>query len=159
VKAAKAQAAPICTDKGRVAVAGMLGISQGSVSPSAAVGNNGEPECHFTADVGNRRIRVVVNVDTSPQPYARLERTIVEDGQQFGLVRGFAAPVTVPKLGLDAAWVPDADQVITTDGNALITATVAWGGARQAQRRALATAAARAYLGKLNRKAAQQTEV
>ena len=73
-------------------------------------------------------------------------------------MRGFAAPVTVPKLGLDAAWLPDAHEVITTDGNALISATVAWAGGRQAQRRALATVAARAYIGKLNRKAAQQTE-
>ncbi len=98
---------------------------------------------------------MVVNVDSSPQPYARLERAIVEAGQQFGVVRGFAAPVTVPKLGLDASWFPDLHDVMTTDGNALITATVSWPHVSQARRRALATIAARAYLGKLNRKELQ----
>lgn len=159
VSAAKAGPPPICRPQAAVAIAGMLGVSQGAVVRSAGTGNNGSPECHFHAAVAGKKVWVVVNVDTSPQPYARLERTIVEAGQQFGLVRGFAAPVTVRKLGLDAAWLPDAHQVITTDGNALISATVAWPGGRQAQRRALATIAARAYIGKLNRKAAQQTEV
>lgn len=158
VSAAKAGPPPVCRPQAAVAVAGMLGVSQALVVRRAAVGNNGSPECHFRAVVGGRKVEVVVNVDTSAQPYARLERAIVEAGQKFGLVRGFAAPVTVPKLGLDAAWLPDAHQVITTDGNALISATVAWAGGRQPQRRALATVAARAYIGKLNRKAAQQTE-
>jgi len=102
---------------------------------------------------------VIVNVDGSPQPYARLERAIVEAGQQFGLLRGFAAPVAVPNLGLDASWFPDTHEVMTTDGTDLITATVSWPHAQQSRRRALATVAARAYLGKLNRKAALQTEV
>jgi hypothetical protein len=101
--------------------------------------------------LAGRPVGLVVNVDGSPQAYPRLERTIDEAGQQFGLVRGFSPPVTVPKLGLDAAWFPDTHVVMTTDGTNLISATVSWAHASQAQRRALATVAARAYLGKLNR--------
>jgi hypothetical protein len=80
------------------------------------------------------------------EAYQRLERTIVEDGQQFGTVRSFAAPIAVPGLGLDAAWVPDQSSLITTDGRRLISVRVSWA-ARGAPRRALAQALARRYLG------------
>ncbi len=69
-------------------------------------------------------VRVVVNLDSSPQPYARLERAIVEDGQQFGTKRTFAPPQTVTHLGLDASWVPDLDQLLTSDGHVLVTVEV-----------------------------------
>ncbi|MEA2159169.1 MAG: hypothetical protein QOD66_1549 [Solirubrobacteraceae bacterium] len=88
----------------------------------------------------------MVNLDGSPQAYQRLERTIVEDGQQFGTARSFAAPVAVPGLGLDAAWLPDQSTLITTDGRRLISVRVSWA-ARRAPRRALAQALARRYLG------------
>jgi hypothetical protein len=90
-------------------------------------------------------LRVVVNVDASPQPYTRLERTIVEAGQQFGTVRSFAAPVAVGGLGLDAAWLPDQDELITADQRRLITVTVSWKGSRR-PRQALARALAHRYL-------------
>jgi hypothetical protein len=115
---------------------------------TAATGNNASPECHFAAVHGGRRVAVVVNVDSSPQPYQRLERTIVEDGQQFGTERNFAPPVTVPKLGLDAAWLPDQSKLLTTDGKSLLTITVAWRGEKRARQVALATLVARRYLGK-----------
>jgi hypothetical protein len=149
---AKASPPPVCRPQASVAVAAMLGVNESSVVRHAGVGSNGAPECRFHAVVAGRKVAVVVNVDSSPQPYARLERAIVEAGQQFGAVRGFTPPVTVPKLGIDASWFPDSRDVMTTDGNALITATVVWPHASQARRRALATAAARAYIGKLNKK-------
>ena len=112
------------------------------------MGNNAEPECQFRGP----RMAVVVNVDSSPQPYQRLERTIEEDGQQFGTERNFTPPVTVPKLGLDAAWVPDQSKLLTTDGRSLLTITVAWrrggGGGGRVRQIALATLVARRYLGK-----------
>jgi hypothetical protein len=91
---------------------------------------------------------VSVNIDSSPQPYQRLERTIDEVGQQFGAVRNVAPAVTVPKLGLDAAWLPDESKLLTTDGRSLLSITVAWRLEKQARRLALATLVARRYLGK-----------
>ena len=67
-----------------------VGVEGAALTARVATGNNGSPECHFAA----RRVLVVVNVDSSPQPYSRLERTIVEDGQQFGTERNFTPPQT-----------------------------------------------------------------
>jgi hypothetical protein len=114
----------------------------------ATTGNNASPECHFVARVGPQRVAVVANVDSSPQPYQRLERTIVEDGQQFGTERGFTPPQTVSKLGLDAAWLPDQSKLLTTDGKSLITVTVAWRGEKRGRQLALAKLTARLYLDK-----------
>ena len=91
---------------------------------------------------------MVVNVDSSPQPYQRLERTVCEDSQQFGTVRNFSPPMNLPKLGLVAAWVPDESELLTTDGRNLLTITVAWRGQKRARQIALATLIARRYLGK-----------
>ncbi len=129
-------------------MAGFIGVPAASLKATAATGNNASPECHFAAVHGGRRVAVVVNVDSSPQPYQRLERTIVEDGQQFGTERNFAPPVTVPKLGLDAAWLPDQSKLLTTDGKSLLTVTVGWRGEKRARQLALATLIARRYLGK-----------
>jgi hypothetical protein len=107
----------------------------------AATGNNAQPECQFSAG----ELRVVVNVDSSLQPYTRLERTIVEDGQQFGTVRSFAAPVAVGGIGLDAAWLPDNDELITADQRRLISVRVDWKGPGRS-RQALARSLARLYL-------------
>jgi hypothetical protein len=92
------------------------------------------------------RAAVVVNLDGSPQPYQRLERMIVEDGQQFATQREFAPPQAITGLGLDAAWVPGLSELATTDGRRLITLTVSWPHARGAAARELAVALARLYL-------------
>jgi hypothetical protein len=127
-----------------VVIARDVGIGAGALRAKATTGNNASPECHFVGP----RIRVVVNVDASPQPYQRLERTIVEDGQQFGTARSFTPPQTVSKLGLDAAWLPDQSKLLTTDGRSLITVTVTWRGEKRARQLALAKLTARRYLGK-----------
>lgn len=94
-------------------------------------------------------------VDTGPQPYFRLERTAVEAQQVFSAQREAPAPVQIPGVGLDADWFPDQQQIMTTDGKQLITAAVSWRHSKQSDRRALAEAAARAYLGPLVHNAAQ----
>ena len=93
---------PVCAPAAGAVIARDAGVGVGVLTARATMGNNAEPECHFRGP----RVSVVVNVDSSPQPYQRLERTIEEDGQQFSTERTFTPPVTVPKLGLDAAWVP-----------------------------------------------------
>ena len=139
----KAAAAPVCRAAAKTIVALGVHASPAQVSTKTGTGNNGAPECRLAAP----GVRVVVNVDSSPQPYARLERAIVEDGQQFGTKRTFAPPQTVGHLGLDASWVPDLNQLLTSDGHVLVTVNVNAPRIPVAARRALATALARAYLG------------
>lgn len=134
----------VCMPAAGVVIARVTGVAAGALGARATTGSNSEPECDFRGP----GVSVAVNVDSSPQPYQRLERTIDEDGQQFGTVRDFAPPVTVPKLGLDAAWVPDQSMLLTTDGRNLLSITVAWRGKKQARQIALATLVARKYLGR-----------
>ena len=89
---------------------------------------------------------MVVNVDSSPQPYQRLEREIVEDGQSFGTVRSLAPPQAVSGVGLDAAWLPSLDQLVAADRRQLVTVTAHWSRTEVASRRTLAARIARAYL-------------
>ncbi len=118
-------------------------VAAARVSSAAQTGNNGAPQCRLVAP----GMRVVVNADSSPQPYARLERAIVEAGQQFGTKRTFTPPRTVPHLGLDASWLPDLDELLTSDGHILLSVTVYAPTTTDADRRDLATALARTYLG------------
>jgi hypothetical protein len=142
--AARPKPPPVCVPAAGIVIARQARVRAGALQARATTGNNAEPECHFRGP----GVSVVVNVDSSPQPYQRLERTIDEDSQQFGTERTFTPPVTVPKLGLDAAWVPDESQLLTTDGRRLLTVTVAWRGKKRARQIALATLVARRYLGK-----------
>ena len=142
--AARPKPPPVCAPAAGVVIARDAGIGAGVLVARASIGNNAEPECHFRGP----GVSVVVNIDSSPQPYQRLERTIEEDGQQFATVRTFTPPVTVPKLGLDAAWVPDQSKLLTTDGRNLLTITMTWRGKKRARQIALATQVARRYLGK-----------
>jgi hypothetical protein len=124
---------------GAAAVAGRQGVA-----------GSGAPQCVFSGG----RLRVTVMLDSSPQPYTRLERAAVENAQQFGTKRLEAAPQSVTHLGLDAWWFPTEQQLQTTDGRTLVTVTVAWRRVAEARRRALARAMARLYLGPLDRAAA-----
>ncbi len=142
--AARPKLPPVCAPAAGAVIAHDAGVGVGVLTARATMGSNAEPECHFRSP----KVSVVVNIDSSPQPYQRLERTIVEDGQQFSTDRSFTPPVTVPKLGLDAAWVPDQSKLLTTDGRNLLTITVAGRGEKRARQIALATLVARRYLGK-----------
>jgi hypothetical protein len=133
----------VCRPAAKTLVALAAHLQASAVTATTGTGNNGAPECRLAAPGA----RVVVNVDSSPQPYARLERAIVEDGQQFGTKRTFAPPRTVTHLGLDASWVPDLNELLTSDGHVLLTIGVHASRIPVAARRDLATALARAYLG------------
>lgn len=102
-----------------------------------------QARCELRAGV----IGVTLALDSSPQPYQRLEREIVEDGQQFGTVREFSPPQAVSGVGLDAAWIPDQSRLITADSHRLVTVTVTWPGSGSARRRGLARALALSTLG------------
>ena len=107
------------------------------------------PQCSFTASLsGGEHFDTTVNVDTSPQPYFVLERTIVEGQQVFSPTRLVPAPIAVLGLGLEASWFPNQTQLMSTDGVRLIRTTVIWGGAKQAQKIRFATAISRLYLHK-----------
>jgi hypothetical protein len=146
----------ICKPAAREAIARHLGIDPGTLTERQSTGNNDEPECTFGTEHPRRSL--IVNVDSSPQPYARLERTVAEAAQIFTPTRRSPAPENVSHLGLVAAWLPASSQLMTTDTRRLITVTVSWVGASQRRELALATVAARPYLGPFNPRAVQQTE-
>jgi hypothetical protein len=139
--------APLCPPVARQAMAHFLAVPASSIAPATSTGNNAMPQCTFKASgVAKRPIVLIANVDSGPQPYFVLERTAVEESQQFTASRMIAAPQTVSGLGLDAYWFPAETRLMTTDGARLITVSVVWHGARQARERALAEALARPYL-------------
>jgi len=125
-------------------------VSASEVSVRVTTANSGSPECDFTAQPGGQgKVKLSVEVNTAPQPYAFLERSAVEASQMFGPVRLAPPPQDITGLGLDADWFPEEQHLMTTDGVRLITATVVWPSVRQSLRRALAEVAARPYLGRL----------
>ena len=104
------------------------------------------PQCTFTARApGRPTVVVTANVDTSAQPYYRLERTAVETGQAL-VAQPSAVPQAVKGVGLDAYWFPDRTELMATDGKALITVAVSWSSTSQPRQRMLAKLVARAYL-------------
>lgn len=122
----------------------MIGRAFGG-SVSERVGESGQatPECVFR--VG--RARVTVLVDSFPQPYQRLERVQIEDGQQFGTQRLEAVPQPLRGLGIDAYWFPTERKVMTTEGRRLTTVFVVSPRLSARRQRRLSEAIARQYLG------------
>jgi hypothetical protein len=98
---------------------------------------------------------VTATIDTAPQAYFRLERTVVEEAQTFAQTQGGAAPVQVPGLGLDADWLPGESRLVTTDGTRLVTIAVDWPGAARGRKVSLAAGIARTLLGRLRPDVAQ----
>jgi hypothetical protein len=144
---AAAKKPPVCLPKAEAALSRSLGPHVKELSQSPSIGGNAEPQCTFKVGLtGGRRLTVIANLDTGPQPYFRLERTSVEATQQFSVTRNIPAPEVISGLGLDADWYPEQRQIQTTDGITLITVTVNWAGVTQRRRRTVAEAVARAYL-------------
>lgn len=144
---AKPARVSVCLPKARDALARAFAVPTGAVALAASTGNNDYPQCTFSAHLPNgRRADVIANADNGPQPYFVLERTEVEETQQFTAQRMIAAPTPVSRLGLDAWWFPAETKLMTTDGVQLITITVSWPHATQARERALAKVIARTYL-------------
>ncbi len=140
---------PPCSAVATHLVAHQLRIASSSVSAARSIGNDSMPQCSFTSGLpGGGRFSATVNVDTSPQPYFVLMRTIVEGQQVFSPVRLVPAPVAVFHLGLLASWFPNQQQLMSTDGTRLVRTTVIWPGARQAAKIRFGTRISRLYLNK-----------
>lgn len=148
--AKQSPAAGLCRPRARQLVAQTLALRAGRITAIPGTGNNAEPQCSFRAQLPTgRRFDATVNVDPSPQPYTVLSRTIVEGQQVFSPTRLTPAPVAVLHLGLLASWFPGPSHLMSTDGVRLVTTTVTWSGAKQADKIRLATRLSRLYLGKL----------
>ena len=125
-----------------------------SIVASTFTAPGGEASCRFTTRGagGARTLDVVAELDSAPQAFYRLEREVVEYGQNvLWHNEGAAAyPRDVAHLGLDADWLAAADQLITTDGVRLITILVNAAPAHAADgAEGIAASLARCYLGPL----------
>jgi hypothetical protein len=129
----------VCLPGARAAVARRL---RAAVTSRQSTGNNAMPQCVYRAGGA----AVTANVDSAPQAYTRLERTVVEETQQFSVKRGIAPAQRIAHMGLDADWFPEPSQLLTTDGTRLLAVTVAWPHSTEAKRKALAKSVAQAYL-------------
>ncbi len=69
---------------------------------------------------------MVAELDGAPQAYYRLDREVVEFGQNviWAHLGARADPYPIAHLGLAADWFPSENQLVTTDGVRLITIVV-----------------------------------
>jgi hypothetical protein len=135
----------VCKLKAQQGIARDLGIS--SIAYARSVGNNGMPQCAFTARAAGHRVLVVVNVDDGPQAYFRLLRTVSEATQIFGVPPpGFHPPQGLLGLGPFASWFPNTHQLMATNDADLLTVTVTWPGAGRNSEVGVARAAVVPYL-------------
>jgi hypothetical protein len=134
-----------CSAAARAAIAGAARVAQPLVTAGAFLAPSGAPSCRFR--VGPGPIGVVASIDGAPQAYARLERTVVEYGQN--VIWSHRGPAPYPRhiagLGLDADWLPADARLLTTDGTRLVDITVTGAGVATARR--VAEALARRYVG------------
>jgi hypothetical protein len=123
----------------------------GSVEPGAATGSpfkasNLAASCRLAAGGA----RVVVMLDSAPQPYVRMDREQVEFWQnvEWSDQAAKAAPYPMTSLGLGGYWFPLQRRLLTTDGVRLVTIKVkSAGSAGQAASKSLAAHLAQIYLG------------
>jgi len=149
---ATAALASPCSSRARAALAAAAAIPPASIAATPFTASSGAASCRFTAALPPAgRLEVAAELDSAPQAYYRLERQIVETGQNviWEHQPESAYPVRVAHLGLDAAWFAGAGQLATTDGVRLVTVVVAAGPPRAGRRELIATRLARAYLGRL----------
>jgi hypothetical protein len=136
-----------CKMKAQQAIARDLSIPPVFVVYAKSVGNNDMPQCAFTARTAGRTVVVTVNVDSGPQAYFRLLRTVDEASQIFGVPPpGFRPPQGLSGLGPYASWFPNRDQLMATNDRLLLTVTVAWPSGRHNEEVGLARAAVVPYL-------------
>ena len=146
----------VCTPTAAAVIASVAKVQTGKLSTRRARANTGAAECVFASRTSGHRLEVTVAVSGAPQPFAVMERGAEEEAQYWGERRLQPAPQSVFHLGIGAFWFPAEQHLETTDAVNLITVTIVrWAGASQHQRRVLATAAARPYLGPLQPKLAR----
>ena len=144
-----ARSSALCQSRAQRLVARTLGLSPSRITATPSKGNNEMPQCSFRAHLpGGKRFDVTVNVDTSPQPYMVLARTIEERSQGFTPTTVLAAPVAVMGLGIEASWFPDESALMSTDGVRLVTVTLRGSRAKQTAKVRFATRISRLYLGR-----------
>jgi hypothetical protein len=142
---AKARLTPPCSPRARAALARAAGASSVEVSPFTAASSAAACRLHVAAG----GLTVITQLDSAPQAYTRLERKVVEYGQNVLHSGQQTYPRTIKRLGLDADWFAAENRLLTTDGVRLIDVKVRWPSASPARRQALATRLARVYLGPL----------
>jgi len=120
----------------------------GSVHASPFTASSGAESCHFESS--GRGPDVVVELDSAPQPYVRMEREQVEFWQnvEWSHEAARASPYPITSLGLGGYWFPLQRRLLTTDGVRLITIKMRSSGpSGPAAPKSLATRLARIYLG------------
>jgi hypothetical protein len=149
--------ASVCIPGARAAVGRSLGVPTAAVAYVQSTGDNAEPQCTYKARLADgKRVTIVANVDSSPQPYFRLDRTAEEAAQVFTPGRLIPPPRTIKGLGLEADWFPTQTQLMTTDGYRLITMSFRWRGTTQKREQAVGEAVSRTYLHTPHGKTAQR---
>jgi hypothetical protein len=143
---------PPCSASARRALARSSGIAVDSVVGSPFTASGGEASCRFSArDRAAGALDVVAELDGAPQAYYRLDREVVEFGQNviWDHLGARADPYPIPHLGLAADWFPSENQLVTTDGVRLITIVVTSVSAGAGGDARVAASLARTYLGTL----------
>jgi hypothetical protein len=142
---------PACSARAGDVLARAAAVPADEVVTSGLVAPGGGAGCRYTmVRHPGRALHVIVGLDSAPQAYYRLEREVVEYGQNviWDHQGEGAYPRHIPNLGLDADWFRNERQLVTTDGVRLITITVS-GPAQGDARERIAEDLARVYLGRL----------
>jgi hypothetical protein len=145
---AKARLAPPCARRARGALARTVDVTAGSMEAHPYTAASSARACRLRTGAGGPT--VIVMLDNAPQAYTRLEREVVEYGQNVLHSGRRVYPRTIKRLGLDADWFAAEDRLLTTDGVRLITVKLRWPSADPRRREALAIRLARVYLGPLH---------
>ena len=127
---------------------GPAGDAYGSTKPAPFTARNLAESCHFEGASGGPD--VIVELDSAPQPYFRMEREQVEFWQnvEWSGQAAKAAPYPITSLGLGGYWFPLQRRLLTTDGVRLVTIKVrSAGSSGPTPRKSLATRLAHMYLG------------
>jgi hypothetical protein len=138
-----ARLAPPCSRRARAVVERAAGHARAHpfTSPSLAA------SCRLEAGA----LTVISRLDSAPQAYTRLERQIVEYGQNVLHSGARSFPQSIKHLGLDAHWLAAEDRLLTTDGVRLIDVKVRWPSASETAQKELAIRLAHVYLGPLQK--------
>ena len=140
---AKTRLAPACSRRARISLARDTGLRPGLIDASPFTAASGASGCRLQAP----GVTVIVQLDSAPQAYTRLERQIVEYGQNVLHSGRQEYPRSIKHLGLDAHWLAAENRILTTDGVRLVNVKVRWTSTDADARRALAIRLARVDLG------------
>ena len=142
---AKTRLAPACSRRARISLARETRLRPGLIDASPFTAASGASGCLLKA-LGTG-VTVIVQLDSAPQAYTRLERQIVEYGQNVLHSGRQEYPRSIKHLGLDAHWLAAENRILTTDGVRLVNVKIRRTSASSDAREALAIRLARVYLG------------